>query len=150
MRVNRYLTEQEKQREMEMLEERCRWTLCGRSDGVDIEMIPFLWELNELDGVMSLQSCIGHEVEGEDGVVYYNDGYLWVKLSEKLARRFYQRAFKLARRKGVERVYTLYSNWGEEIVVVVFNRRMNDRVLDEVLSFFESLVLEGDDDKKDT
>jgi hypothetical protein len=83
----------------------------------DPDILPWCDRLNALPGVCTLQSCAGHEYS--DGS--HSSGQLWICLSPAMARGFRERVFDLAQHSPpIERVYTLYAAWGQEIVDVRF------------------------------
>lgn len=71
---SRYLTAPEKEYVLKQLEEELArgW--------VDEEIIPYLEELNQIQGVVTTQSCAGHD----DGRV----GYISIRLSERMNELF--------------------------------------------------------------
>jgi tRNA(Phe) wybutosine-synthesizing methylase Tyw3 len=62
--VSRWLTKEEKQAELEFLEELYP-TANQNCDGLDNLWVPFLKRINKLTGTVTLQSCQGHEEQEE-------------------------------------------------------------------------------------
>ena len=134
--VSRYLTAQEKARELAAWQD----TLASRMAGAgapDPEIIFWCEKINVIRGACTLQSCAGHET-GERGPL----GHLWLRFNEEKARAFHERAFELAQRKYVDRVSLIYQPWGAEVVQIEF-RGLPDGQLGssmvELLTFLRSL-----------
>lgn len=125
------------------------------NDGLDISIIPLLKKLNIVEGIVTLQSCAGHSRESEEnGVIttYYDNACLWIWPSEEMAKKFYEEAYRLAGCPGLERLWTLYSSWGQEIIEISFagcikeecdskpyREGNHERIKEHILSFFKSL-----------
>ena len=141
----RYLTDEEKKATLKLLDEELYPNANPNPDeGLDSQMMPYLKALNEIGGAASFQSCAGHCARGEmDNVIYYNDATLHIRLSERMAKKFYEYVFILSSVEGISRIYTLYSGRGEEIVKIIFDSVETDRgkyLASRIVEFFESMV----------
>jgi len=105
----------------------------------DPDILPWCDKLNALPGVCTLQSCAGHR--HQDGSL--SSGQLWLWLSPDVAHAFHARAFELARQSPpIERLYTLYADWGQEIADVRFagnERGLLAESMELVFAFFSDL-----------
>lgn len=105
----------------------------------DPAILPWCDRLNALRGICTLQSCAGHR--HNDGSL--SSGHLWLWLSPDVARAFRTRAFQLAKRSPpIERVYTLYADWGQEIADVRFagnERGLLAESMELIFAFFSDL-----------
>jgi len=89
------------------------------SDGLaDADMIPWCKKLNRLPGICTLQSCAGHGGVAPGHIV--SCGHIWLYLDERVSAAFNAKAFVLSCQPNIERVYRLYSHWGQEIACVEF------------------------------
>ena len=114
---DRHLSEQEKGRVLATWDKHRRdYPNDGMYGHPDPAMNPWCDAINALPGVCTVQACSGHrrDLGGTSGRC------LWLRLDESASSRFDALAFELARQPGIERVYRLYSPWGEEIVDISF------------------------------
>ena len=80
-----------------------------------MDMVEWCERINAIDGLCTVQSCAGHVVHGVSSC-----GHLWIAMSDYMSARFDELAFDLSAQPGIERVYRLYSSWGQEIVCIEF------------------------------
>ena len=105
--------------------------------GPDRAIVPWCERLNRLPGVCTLQSCAGHR-----GGETLTAGHLWLWLSLEMATEFQGGALALAAQPTIERVYTLYGAWGQEVSVIEFageERGCLDASMTTILEHFRSL-----------
>lgn len=135
--TERYLTPAEK----EYIFDTSTWSQ------VDSGLLPYLSRLNSLDGVCTIQSCIGHCHKLAYGSGdHVESGNLWLRLSEAMSEQFRQRVGLLTLSPLVRQVRTLYSfdegSYPHEVVDISFHGAEDDS-LDEALSyiacFFEGI-----------
>lgn len=108
---NRYLTPAEKAAHLEA------WL---RDDAVtDPGARELLEPLNLLEGVCTVQSCIGHSRPLRDGGVEVLSGHIEMRLDQEMVRRFYAAAPALASLTGVEDV-VISQRPGREVCAVWF------------------------------
>ena len=114
---SRHLLEQEKVRVLAAWDQyRQDFPNDGAYGHPDPSMNPWCDAINALPGVCTVQSCSGHRRD----IGSLSSGGLWLRLDEPASNRFDSLAFELARKPGIERVYRLYSSWGEEIADISF------------------------------
>lgn len=106
----------------------------------DREMVTWCARLNAINGVCTTQSCAGHRMAADH--VYC--GEVWLHLSASMTVAFRRRAFELWKRPDlIERVFTIYGDWGAEITSIQF-KGAGDELLDEsmafICEFLESLM----------
>ena len=128
--MSRYLTTESKVAELavwrELIEDAGSNGFTGAHDRlggrgyVDREIVALVDALNLIEGVCTLQSCAGHDRRASDGGVYPAE--VWLRLSEPMARAFYERAADLGAHPAIEQVALL---WG---------RDRNREIVDIVLS----------------
>lgn len=70
---------------------------------LDAAMLPWLVELNRIEGICTLQSCEGHR-DGD----YVRDGHLWLRLSRRLEQRVIHRMAELLALPRIETVHVDY------------------------------------------
>jgi hypothetical protein len=134
--VSRYLTDAEKTELMREWSARCavgRFTMAneGGMGFPDAEMIPWNAQINAIPGIATYQSCAGHD----NGTEHVCRGQLWLRMSERVAQVFYLRAFELhARGDLIERVTTLFGDWGQEIADIQF-KGCESELLGESMTF---------------
>lgn len=95
---------------------------------LDPGMLPWLVQLNRVEGLCTLQSCEGHR-EGE----YLRDGHLWLRLSKRLEGRIIRRMgelLALPRIEGVSVDYKPDSGNVRPIVSLTFQGLERHRSLD--------------------
>ena len=105
----------------------------------DQDMIPWCERINALPGICTLQSCTGH-VRRPGHVMM--PGQLWLAVDEPTSQAFDRRAFELSAQNGMERVYRLYSSWGQEIIDITFAGNKRGRFhtsMETICAFLESL-----------
>jgi len=103
----------------------------------DPPIIPWCARLNRIPGVCTLQSCAGHR-QGR----WRSAGRVWLWLTLELSRRFDERALQLAQQPEIERVYRVYSDWGQEVTAIEFRGEEWGRLdasMNVILRFFSSL-----------
>ena len=123
----RWLSEEEKQEQLASLKRLYPKANQRQGDGLDTLWVPFLRQLNKIEGVVTLQSCQGHEKQGKVGRMVWAP-HLTIKCSELVSKKMYLRLYDLAAVRGVRDVSIL----------------MRDQVMDEVLDVqFESGLREG-------
>lgn len=104
---------------------------------IDSKLIPYLKRLNNVVGVATIQSCVGHKVE--DG---YEDGYLWLRLSEKIRNIVYDKVYSLVNIDGVIKISIIYHSSGEELFEINFQSVETSegrKAIEKVVIFFELL-----------
>lgn len=95
-RMDRYLTPAEKAGEL------AAWT---DNDGADEGTRPLMERLNAIDGVCTVQSCIGHVRPSKiDGATLVENGHVELRLDEACTRRFYAGMPRLRALPGVDDV----------------------------------------------
>jgi hypothetical protein len=98
-------------------------------DLLDEWIKPYIADLNELDGVTTLQSCAGHE-EGEtrpaSGETFACDGHLWFADDELFTDDLLTRLTLLA---GITSVSKLYGREQAPVIEVTFARRQRRRAM---------------------
>lgn len=113
----------------------------------DSAIIPFCDWLNSFEGVVTLQSCEGHQARS--GNIACN-GVLWIWLDRELSGLFRERASEIAR-PPIERVCQVFS--GEcEFTEVIFNGNESgqlDKSLSTLKAFMASLIFERNRRKAD-
>ena len=139
MSGSRYLSKIEKAVELR------EWHDKSSSPGIapgdpDEAIVPWCKLINHIPGICTLQSCTGHRRANG----YVETGHLWLKLSETMALRFYKKAMNLSAQHCIERVSTIYSAWGSEIVEIVFHGSERstldlDHSLTTILRFLQDL-----------
>ncbi len=112
----------------EHTKERWRKGIINGAGEPDADIIPWCDRLNELPGVCTLQSCVGHETSG----------HLWLWLDEQRSREFDRWGYVLARMEGIETVNRKYGSWGQEITAIEFDGRF-EKACESVLLFFRAL-----------
>lgn len=129
----RYLSRSEKDKIL------ANWSIEIQLGKPDPDIINLCNELNKIPGICTIQSCSGHFRNG-----YRECGHLWLRLMEDFNKKFVKRAFMLSSANGIERVSTIYSSWGEEIVNIEFegNERPSpnyslNRSIENILEFFK-------------
>lgn len=142
--MGRYLTPFEKERVLTEWRETLRsMPKAVPSDGdergyPDPPIVPWCEELNDVTGICTVQSCCGHK--RLDGT--FVSGHLWLRLDKEMAARFDMQALALAGASGIERVSRLYSQWGAEVVEIVFlgnERGQLERSMQSILGFLRTL-----------
>jgi hypothetical protein len=92
----RYLTESEKRKELRYWE---------TDDCADPGVRPMMARLNALDGVCTVQSCIGHVQEQHaDGSRYILNGHVEMRLDAQRTQQFYDGMGRLRALPGVDDV----------------------------------------------
>jgi hypothetical protein len=134
----------EKAEILEGWEERKRTSIRPGAKGgrgyVDPRIVPLCDALNNLDGLCTLQSCAGHPAAESDGPVY--PGCLWLRLNQRMARRFEEQAHRLAAEPVIERVGKIYWEDGKETVTIDFKGDEAGLLTESstvILKFFEKL-----------
>ena len=144
--MNRYLTTEEKVKELACWERLCADLPPDVPDEGDERgfpdppMISWCAMLNALDGICTMQSCAGHK--RADGSL--TSGVLWLKLSRNLSARFDCVAFSLAKQPGIEWVSRLYRGYGEEIASIGFQGNDHstlDKSMSKILKFLSDLTV---------
>lgn len=105
--MSRYLTDEEKRRELALL---------AQNQNLDPEIVPYLEQINSLQGICTVQSCAGHK--RKDG--YQDDGHLWLRMSQSVTTSFCNSAVIVAKHPYITRVARLYQSDGQEIVEICF------------------------------
>ena len=110
----RFLTEQEKAFELAAFEryqaDPSNWRrqnpeARGGEGYIDHEVLPLCDDLNQLEGLCTIQSCCGHvNTHG-----YQYPGQLWIRLSAEMSRRFDARVSELIKQDVIQHVTKLYS-----------------------------------------
>lgn len=132
------------------------------NEGLDISLIPFLKELNRIEGIVTIQSCIGHAYKPKKEIYYYMNADLWIWPSKEMGKKFYERAHELTGYPWVEKISTYYSRWGQEIISILFEgitpmeecdsksyqKRKHEVVREMILLFFISLEKEVKEENK--
>lgn len=128
----------------------------GGEGYLDPEILPLCDALNEIPGLVTVQSCCGHRymapTELEPGWVIH-PGILWLRMSEDLARSFEAEVGRLLSSEMIHRVSKLYAYEGgrrpHEVVEVLFSGYesvwepgfMLDSSRQHLTAFFRSLVV---------
>ena len=109
---------------------------------VDKAIKPYILKLNMILGLATIQSCAGHQIVS-NGPVYHNNANLWLWLSEPMMKKFKGKAFKLAKVKGIERLYIMYTPDGYEYIEISFDsveeKKRNLKAMRAIIRFFRSL-----------
>jgi hypothetical protein len=142
--MGRYLTEKEKEQEMDWLYERCEGAPAepiGGAGYMDAPFIPYLKVINSLPGICTLQSCIGHTLASD----YIQPGNLWLRFEFWADRAFSLRLAELVNQPNIERVSKLYMPDGEdvrEIVSIDFKGgEQFKESIEPIVGFLRSLVI---------
>jgi len=110
----------------------------------DPEIELYLWKLNRICGLCTLQSCSGHrKTDARDGSEYFTCGNLWLWLSEAMMEEFYKGAFELARNPCIERLRILFQAHGQEIVDIEFKGKESGALVESmraIIDFFKKCV----------
>ena len=134
--LNKYLTEPEKARELEYWDA-AKISAVPDSEGQggkgfpDSEIIPLCDALNAVPGICTLQSCGGHGPG--------DPGHLWLWLDREKSGLFDVWGHVLAHLPGIDGVHRKYTQWGQEVVAIRFNGRL-DEASTSVLLFFSALA----------
>lgn len=99
---------------------------------LDAAILPWLVELNRIEGVCTLQSCEGHR----DGR-FLQDGHLWLRLSGRLEQRLMRAmsdVLALPRVESVSVEYSRHSGNVRPIVSLTFQGLERHRSLDGAMA----------------
>lgn len=100
--------------------------------------------LNDLPGVLTIQSCAGHLHPGEvPGETAMWSGQLWLRLSEPLLRAFFERGWDLLSHPTIERCWVILHPDLGYVVDIVFDGNNRGRLAESsevILTFFGSLA----------
>ena len=115
----RYLTEREKEEKLGYLRDRYEKASLDPDGHLDLELIPYLERINACDGMVTLQSCTGHE----KSVIrnYTCNGHLWVRLNKELTILFDQKLIILIKSALINQVDKMYSFFKEKELQEVIN-----------------------------
>jgi len=98
----RYLTpEREKEIKDEFNE-----ILASEPQRLDKEIVPYLIEINGLEGVATVMSCVGHH--GDTGCSLRAMGYLLLFLNEEKSKRFYETMDRMTILNSATRIFMRY------------------------------------------
>lgn len=118
-----YLTEEEKIKKLK--------DLAGEiaNDQVDLKIIPWLFKINQLAGVVTTQSCYGH-IE--------KDGYISLRFSRRRGQgkkyeRFVTMLAKSNNTRWVEADYEVFGNYVRPRVVIRFKETNAKNVLQQIV-----------------
>lgn len=132
----RYLTPETKEHELKLWRDTVRTAprtgplLPGGSGGVDAEIVPYCTRINNVPGVVTLQSCAGHLQDR----THHTAGQLWIAFSKPMAHAAYIGLPVLALHPRVDRLSFIWVG-GREIFDITFdglNRYDNLDVVDSI------------------
>lgn len=123
-----YLTEEEKRSVLARFDA-SRTTapssIVGAEGGLDEDVLRLCDRINQMHGVVTVQSCGGHPATDTRPALA---GQVWVRLSEFAVGEFYPlRALDLAQRPYIYRVARVYLSHGMEVTWIAF--QADDRAL---------------------
>jgi tRNA(Phe) wybutosine-synthesizing methylase Tyw3 len=104
----KFLTAKEKQDRLNILEQDIQ------NENVDAEIVPFLEEINAIDGICTKFSCIGHITTVDEGIIE-GEGYLSLRMTKPVYEDFIQYKIALVyqqmRENGLSQIETrIYKN----------------------------------------
>lgn len=116
------------------------------TDLLDPGTLPVLEKLNAISGLVTLQSCIGHQKTcNVTGDTYLQPACFWLRLDESMSQAFYRAAFTLGALPGIDSVAIRFQSYGHEIVDIIFDSNGTEAFDDTCLAmlrFFEQLANE--------
>lgn len=136
--MSRFLTKKEKKKELAELEKLYPWANDLHNNGLDIKMIPFLKELNTINGLVTTQSCQGHK-----NCTYISAAQLWVRLSNTMYQLFFKYLNRLLKCKYIKVVDTNHYQFDErklsESIDIIMDPYHLDEVMKHIVHFFKFL-----------